>query len=44
LNGANISSATITGLAQNTYYFAVATLNLAGVESTRSAVVSRTLP
>jgi fibronectin type 3 domain-containing protein len=44
LSGVNASSTTITGLAQNTYYFAVTTLNSAGAESSRSDVVSRTLP
>ncbi len=44
MSGANVSSATITGLAQNTYYFSVATLNSVGAESSRSDVVSRTFP
>ncbi len=37
-------SATVTGLSAGVYYFAVTTLNAAGVASERSAVVSRSVP
>jgi len=37
-----MTSVTITGLARDTYYFAVTTLNTMGVESSRSGMVSWT--
>jgi hypothetical protein len=42
--GASSTSATLTGLSAGTYYFAVTTLNTAGLASSRSQVVSRALP
>ena len=41
---ASNTSATIGGLGAGTYYFAVATLNSAGVASARSDVVSKAVP
>lgn len=42
--GVGVTSHVISGLASGTHYFAVATLNLAGVESQRSNAASKTVP
>ena len=44
VTGGGATSTSINGLEQGTYYFAVTTLNSAGLESNRSDVVSRTFP
>jgi len=44
VQGASMTSATISGLAAGTYYVAVATVNSAGTTSTASNAVSKTVP
>ena len=44
VTGGSVTSTTINGLTGGTYYFAVATLNSAGIESDLSGVASKTVP
>lgn len=44
VSGASSTGAMVDGLSAGTYYFAVTTLNTAGVASGRSGLVSKTLP
>lgn len=44
VSGAGVTSRVVNGLAAGTYYFAVATLNSAGLESDPSNAASKTVP
>jgi len=44
VSGAGVTSQVVSGLASGTYYFAVATVNSAGVASAVSNAASKTLP